>query len=325
MIKTTIGIAIASTYGLLVRLLFGLLGDFMNIMSLSFLVLLPMLIGFVTVMLMPKRKVSRTSAFFMPWATSFVILVITMMFGIEGSVCWILMYPLFAIFAGLGGFIAYRIRKKDLHSLDKDVDSIGRKDDLNVSFILLFIPLVAGFFEKENLLHRKEIQLEKSIVLNAAPEKVWGKIISINEITPGETHTGVAGALGFPKHVQTLLDTLAIGSRRSTVYQNGLVFEEVVTGYEAGKQLALAVKTDASKIPPAVMDEHIAIGGKYVDILEDTYHLELLAGGKTRLSLSSRFMINTPFNWYAGIWAKYIMGDILKSELGLVEARLKTE
>jgi hypothetical protein len=72
------------------------------------------------------------------------------------------------------------------------------------------------------------------------------------------------------------------------------------------------------------MDEHILIGGKHLDILEDTYQLTPLANGRTRLRLASRFYINTPFNWYAEVWAHYLMADILDGELAGLQARAAT-
>jgi hypothetical protein len=63
------------------------------------------------------------------------------------------------------------------------------------------------------------------------------------------------------------------------------------------------------------------LGGKHVDIQQDTYQLEKLPNGQCRLTLSSQFYINTPFNWYAGIWAKYLMNDILQGQLELIASR----
>ncbi len=46
-----------------------------------------------------------------------------------------------------------------------------------------------------------------------------------------------------------------------------------------------------------------------------------ISDNSCRLTLSSQFYINTPFNWYASIWAKYLMNDILESELNLIAIR----
>lgn len=105
-------------------------------------------------------------------------------------------------------------------------------------------------------------------------------------------------------------------------YDKGLFFDETITEYEIEKRLVLDIKTDPKNIPPTVMDEHILIGGKHVDILQDIYTLEPLPNGNCLLKLSSRFFINTPFNWYAAVWAKYLMSDILNGELELIKGRV---
>ena len=121
--------------------------------------------------------------------------------------------------------------------------------------------------------------------------------------------------IGFPRHVKTTLDTLAVGGKRTAYYEKGLYFNETISRYEPGKLLVLDIKTDPTKIPPTVMDEHIIIGGKHVDLVQDVYLLEQLSDGNCQLCLSSHFFINTAFNWYTGIWANYLMGDILSGEL----------
>ena len=104
-------------------------------------------------------------------------------------------------------------------------------------------------------------------------------------------------------------------------YDKGLYFNETITEYEHEKKMVLDIKTDPNKIPPTVMDEHILIGGRHVDILQDVYTLEQLPNGNYLLKLSSHFFINTPFNWYAAIWADYLMSDILDAELQLIQSR----
>jgi len=100
-----------------------------------------------------------------------------------------------------------------------------------------------------------------------------------------------------------------------TYYERGLYFEEIIIEYDEGRKLVFEVNTDPLKIPPTVMDEHILIGGRHLDILEDTYELEELKDGRVKVSLSSRFYINTPFNWYSEWWANYLLSDALEHEL----------
>ncbi len=317
--KTLLAVSLATIYGVSLRIMFGLLNNFMGIMSVSFLILAPVIIGFLTIILIPKEKTQSSSgAFFKPWLTSLVILFVTMALNIEGSICWIMIYPLFSILAGIGGAIAYYMRKQRTNAPDKK--DWENPNTLNVSFIL-FIPLVVGLVEGDRTLTPKDYNISKSVVIFASAKDVWHELTNINDIDIKENQNTLSNLMGFPKHLSTTLDTIAIGGKRIAIYENGLYFDETISKVENEKILVLDIKTDPFNIPPTVMDEHIVIGGKHVDILQDIYTIERLSDNSCRLTLSSRFYINTPFNWYAGIWAEYLMGDILTGQINLIKER----
>ena len=326
--KSLLAICLASMYGLCIRLLFASADGLIEIMSITFIFLLPMIIGYLTVTFMPRRKKqSASAAFWMPLLTSLVLLVITIAFSVEGAICWIMIFPIFAIFAGIGGWIAYSRRKGDESfptnsNSDKNDDILDAPNKFQVSLIIL-LPLVFGFLEGKRTQTKLDFNITQEITIAAPPSKVWKTILNIGEIKQQETNRSFATVLGFPNHLETTLDTLAIGGKRLAKYEKGLVFEEIITKYEPEKLLVLDINTDPNKIPPTVMDEHIVIGGKHLDILEDIYTLDALPNGSTRVRLSSRFFINTPFNWYSSLWANYLMNDILKNELQIIEKRAK--
>lgn len=317
--KTLFAVGFASLYGLIVRLLFGFLDNAMDIMSITFLVLVPMIIGFLTVILIPQVK-QGVIAFFLPWLTSAVILMITIALNIEGMICWMMVYPLFAILAGIGGVIAWSIRMSRLKRKDSNGSDWGKPNTLNVS-ALFFVPALLGYLEGERTLTPVEYEVTKSVVISATPEEIWKQLTHINELEEHEKPSSFSTAMGFPRHLRTVADTFAIGGTRFAVYEKGLYFKETISEYIAQKRMVLDIKTDPDNIPPTVMDEHILIGGKHLDILKDVYSLEQLPNGHCRLSLTSRFRINTPFNWYSGLWADYLMSDVLSGELRLVKAR----
>jgi hypothetical protein len=317
--KTLLAVCFATIYGVSLRIMFGFLNSFMGIMSVSFLILAPLVIGFLTVILMPKKKSENlSSAFFLPWLTSLVILAITMIFNIEGSICWIMIYPLFAILAGIGGIIAFLLRNR--YSKDSNRNDWEQPNTLNISFIL-FIPAFVGLIEGDRTLTPKDFIISKSVVIPASTKSVWFELTNINEINSKENRFSFSKLMGFPRHLRTTLDTVAVGGKRKAIYQNGLYFNETISKIENEKLLVLDIKTDPNNIPPTVMDEHIVIGGKHIDILQDIYTIERLSANSCRLTLSTRFYINTPFNWYAGIWAKYLMSDILRGEMNLIKQR----
>lgn len=317
--KTLFAVGFASLYGLIVRLLFGFMEDFMGIMSVTFLVLVPVFIGFLTVILIPKVS-NGAIAFFLPWLTSLVILFITIAFNIEGAICWVMVFPFFAVLAGIGGAIAYSIKKRNAGKKGLDKNDWGKPNTLNVS-VLFFVPALLGYLEGERTLVPVEYTITKQVEIAAPAALVWSQLTHINELKESERKGSFSNLMGFPKHLRTVADTFAPGGMRFAVYEKGLYFKETISEYVPGKRMVLDIKTDPNNIPPTVMDEHILIGGKHLDILKDEYALEQLPDGSSRLSLSSRFRINTPLNWYAGLWATYLMSDILVGELELVKDR----
>lgn len=325
--KLLIATITATVYGLSLRLCFGLLNGIMDIMSISFLVLAPMIIGFLTVIIFMRKKIMKpVVAYFLPWATSLVILVVTIMLNIEGSICWVMIFPFFAAISGLGGLIGYYFKKKyfknkqnyDMNVLD-DMENWDGPGTLKISVILL-LPLILGPIEGNNSLIPEDIEVNQTIVIHASQQDVW-KELTRNEVKKDKKELHLVNYLGFPNHVKTKLFSLKKGGKRISVYEKGLYFKETITDFKENEKLVLAIDVDPKKIPPTVMDEHILIGGKHIDINEDTYILKAISPEITELSLTTKFTIATPFNWYAGWWAKLLMNDIISGELNLIQSK----
>lgn len=323
--KLFLGVTIASLYALTIRLVYGFLGDYMGIMSTAFIIVTPLLIGFLTVIFIPVDKIKRRiSAFFFPWVTAIVILAVTMAFNLEGAICWIMVFPLFAVASGVGGLIAYQVKHKR-HEKKSDGELLDEKinNSLNVSLAFV-IPILLGFIEGDRTLTPEYITVQEEIVVSATTSEVWKQVLRIDQkVYPEEgTSTWISDLMGFPKHLKTTQDKYTLGGRRVASYEKGLYFEEIITEIETEKKLVLEINTDPENIPPTVMDEHILIGGEYFDVLEDTYELEVLDNKEIKVTLSSKFYINTPFNWYTGLWAKFLLKDVLHGELEKIQDTL---
>lgn len=323
--KSLFAITFASVYGLIVRGVFGLFAGNMEVMGMTFLCLSPLVIGFLTVFFWPKGKInSMGAAFGRPWITSFIILLITMMFGIEGAICWIMIFPFFGIAAGFGGMFAHwlenrEVKKEGMTDILDDSDWM-KPTNLKVS-VLMLLPMLIGVVEGDKMSSSQYSLLKKSVTIEASPQEVWNTITNVNIVNHAEKATHFTDAMGFPKHLRTTLDSCAVGGKRMAYYEKGLYFEETITEVIPFERLVLDIDVDPTKIPATVLDEHIVIGGKHVDVIEDIYTLKENPDGTTLLTLSNQYVINTPFNWYAGIWAKYLMNDLLKGELNMMKLR----
>lgn len=326
--KILLAVCLASMYGLLMRVIFGYV-DWFSVMSLAFIFIVPLGIGALTVRFSdPGRISSRLYAFFMPWLSSLVLLAITIIVALEGTICWVMAYPVFAIVAGIGGLIMRSFLLRQQHSLNKNLDErtldggedFRNKGNLQVS-VLLLLPFFAAFAERAFDFSPQVFSAYNYIDIQAVDTVVWSQVTRVRDIAAVEDRSGINRLLGMPRPIRAELDTLAVGGRREAIFERGLVFHETVFEYEPLRRMAFTIEADPDEIPPTAMDEHIVVGGKYFDVLEGRYLLEPLDNGVCRLHLSSRFVVNTSFNFYSGWWARWIMSDIQQNILQVIRRR----
>lgn len=309
--KSFLILGFVTLYGVLLRAVFGYMGGFLEVMSFSFIILIPLGIGFATVALLGKSISSYWDAFFRPWLVCIAILLVTLLASMEGAICWIMVFPLFAILSGIGGVLAYAY--KNVKQMN---DGPG---PLHVSLVML-LPLLIAFAEGDRSRTEQILELKREQVFQETPQQVWEKLGSKNWKTPQHAQATLASWIGFPRHLSSTLDRFEPGGIRMAWYERGLFFEEVITHMQTGKELVLEINTFPDKIPPTVMDEHILIGGKHLDILEDRYLLEPGSEqGTCKVTLISTYKICTPFNWYTRIWSQTLMQDMLKSQLSALQ------
>ena len=316
--KLLLSISLATVYGVSLRMLFSSFGDALQVMSISFFFLLPWLVGYLTILLIPYRE-GQTSkgAFFRTWLSCLAVFIVTYYLNIEGMVCWFMAFPVFLLVAGFGGVTAFHRKKRRAErNAEWDFDKKDQ-DQLSVS-LLLFLPLFTGLLEGKRSSSYEHLAIKQQVELPAPPEQVWTALTAPTR-TAAKPHTPtICSIMGFPNHLNTTVSCPEIGGKRTASYEKGLVFFETITRLEPNKRLELDIHTDPPTISKAIMDDHIVIGGEHIQMEGDAYSLEPLPGGRTRLTLESRFAINTPFNWYTRIWANWLMSDVLQQELAVL-------
>lgn len=327
--KTLFAVSLAALYGLLMRLLFGFSDGLLQVMSVAFIFIVPLGIGALTVRFSdPNQIQSRWYAFFMPWLSSLALLVITIVVAIEGTICWVMAYPVFAIVAGIGGLVMRNYLLRHNRQIKEDMDEkaldggedFRNKGNLQVSLILL-LPLLVALLESTVVFQPQQFSADNTIDIEASDSIVWANVTRVREISAAEDRSGINRLLGMPRPLRAELDTLAVGGYRKAIFERGLIFHETVFEYEPLRRMAFSIKANPDEIPPTAMDEHVVIGGEYFDVLEGRYVLEPLGEGRCRLHLSSRFVVSTSFNVYAGLWARWIMSDIQENILQVIRRR----
>lgn len=313
--NTLIAIGIPTLYAVVLRLFFGIdnWNELFSVMSVTFLFLLPTIVGALTVYLSSTDKAKSIAyRIFTPWIPVFLFLIITLALAIEGWACWLMILPIFLIAASIGGVLGgyLKIRK--------------RNDQLNISLLVL-LPLLIGPIESMIETIPGYYKAYTYIDINAPAEKIWDNVTRVKEIPMDQDKGYLTRLLGFPRPIKAELDFEGVGAYREAVFTNGLVFHETVTEYKDNEKMVFTIKAYPHEIPSTTLDEHVVIGGDYFDVLNGTYELEKLPNGLNRLHLYSHFKMNTTFNFYAGWWGKWIMKDIQNNILQVEKKRSENE
>ncbi|EOG6895175.1 hypothetical protein ACLH3T_000509 [Flavobacterium psychrophilum] len=297
-------------FALLLRISFGaiIFNDFLSVMTWTFFLLVPAGIGALFIYFSPIEKVKSIAyRILAPWIPIILVIALTIVIGLEGWACWIMISPLFLIFASIGGLIAGHFKNK-------------KNENLNIS-ILVLLPFLIGPIENAIPRNAKTYTTYTSIEINSDAQTIWNNVTSVKEIKSNEDNSKLISWLGFPKPIKAELDTLAVGGYRKAIFQKGLIFNETVTKYENLKLMEFQIKANTYEIPSTTLDEHILIGGEYFDMLNGTYKLKKISTNKYNLILYSNFSMKTTFNSYASIWGNWIMKDIQNNILNVIKRR----
>ena len=78
---------------------------------------------------------------------------------------------------------------------------------------------------------------------------------------------------------------------------------------------------DEDSFPPGALDDHVKIGGDYVDIIDTEYVLTPVGAHATRLTTRMHYRVSTQFNWYATRLAGGLIGNFEEVILDLYAHR----
>ena len=308
--KVAIVFFIPLLYGLILRLLFtaGPLEEIFAIVSMSFLVLVPVTLGGLTTLLGIRFFSASTFwVFFGPMLTVLIAFVVSIITELEAILCVVVAAPIYLPVALLSGWATSAIIKK-------------RNSRLNVTF-LVFLPLAISPLESLWEQPHETFEVVDTIEIAASPAEVWNEIASVPAIDASELPFQWIYWLDFPRPVSAEIDRHEVGGKRLARFEREVSFFEVVTEWENEKSLAFTIEADPEFIPHTAFDQHIIVGGRFYDVLNGRYEIEALASGKTRLHLTSEHRLSTPFNAYAGWWSEWVMRQVQGSILEVIKNR----
>jgi hypothetical protein len=279
-------------------------------MTVSFLFLMPLVIGFLEQS--APDPVPRSSpwvrAFFSPMVPVLLMLGLMAMLSVEGVLCIAMALPIFLILAGIGGCVGLVARQ----------NTSGKSRAGGISLMLalpyLLAPVEHGFTFPVELR-----QVENTVHVRAPPSVVWREIKSVRAIAPQELSLHLAHVIGLPRPLEATLSRDGVGGVRIAKFERGLQFRETVTDWQPERRLSFQIAAEPA--PATALDEHVAVGGAYFDVLDGTYELEPLSDGSTLLKLTSHQRLSTHFNFYARLWTDFIMSDLQSAIMDVIRKR----
>jgi hypothetical protein len=200
----------------------------------------------------------------------------------EGAICILIVSPLAVTMMLIG----YGIAKTMIHRKSGTLNfSVG-----GVLFLIFIIDMTGP--------HHYENEVSDTMIIKASSDAVWKYVVAYPEITE-KSHYWFFN-IGLPKPVGTSVTGYYQGAGRKCIFERNLVFDEIMTIYEPGKNLTFEV-TGQPKDPELM--GHIEIErGQF--ILKDNHD------GTTTLTGNSWYTLKVFPALYFDLWAKSITRNV---------------
>jgi len=308
-----IGIILGVLYGLSLRWLWEVeaLRDVGGLVTVSFMFFVPFVIGFIRIHFECKVRPSLSvgSMITISWQPIFFFLLATVVTLLEGSICVAMALPAFMFFSSLGGIAAGYINRY-----------IASKRNATLMSVVI-LPILIAPIEVNFLNLTKTYTVENSITIYASPRMVWKQLGEVELIQPDELDITLTSLIGVPRPIKASMSSDGVGSVRTSEWEKGVIFREVITSWEPNKRMTYSFDIDPETIPDHALDKHVKLGGEYFSPLNGGYYLSEDSAGNTVLTLKTRLIDNTNFGVYSRIWGELIFRDFHNSLLRLMKSR----
>ncbi|WP_431266129.1 SRPBCC family protein [Roseateles chitinivorans] len=308
-------------YGLLMRLAFGGLtfvspwlnfsSDTAFVMSTGFVLMTPVVLGAVTVYVMraaPGRPgPTWMQVVFVPWGAAALMMVGAMVTLLEGAICVVILSPVFLVLASIGGVLMNLVLKTT------------RVGTLQFG-VLAALPLLFTAVEGPLTVERWQ-RIDRSVVVETAPDRVWSEIVAARDIHPEEFPRTWIHLIGVPRPVEGVNHATPQGEVRESRWERGVHFLGRVTERVEGRQLAWRYEFSPDSFPPGTMDDHVVIGGRYFDLGETRFTLTPLDATHTRLDIEAHYRVTSSINVYAVPVADFLGRDFVDGLLTFYKRR----
>ncbi|EHM00888.1 hypothetical protein HMPREF9946_02399 [Acetobacteraceae bacterium AT-5844] len=187
--------------------------------------------------------------------------------------------------------------------------------------LLVVVPLLGMPMDAAMTYPTEHAAVTTVIEIDAPPATVWQHTVAIPDIRAEELRFTIShNLIGVPKPVDARLEGEGPGAVRLLRWGQGIHFQEHVTEWEQDRRLAWRFHFAPDSIPAAV-EAHIRVDSDYLRLEDGDYMLEPLPGNRTRLTLTTRYSMATPFNDYCRWWGERFLGDFHGIVLDVIRNR----
>lgn len=274
-----------------------------------FILLAPAGIGVATVYLAEQLR-PRSAAYhaFMPMLAVTLCLLGSIALLWEGWICVLLIWPLLTVEAAVAGLVAgsvFRHFRKVRHATVTSV---------------VALPLVLGLLGVGQDEPQRYQQVERSVLVQAAPDAVWRELLDADRIRAAEVDRAWMYRIGVPVPLAGLTHEDAAGLTREVRMGKGIHFRQRSADWQPRRYVQWQYQFAPDSIPPGALDDHVQIGGRYFDLIGTRYTLTP-RGDATELRIRMDYRVGTGFNWYAAPLARWLIGDFSETILQFYRRR----
>jgi len=311
--KEYIGILLGGIYGIVYRLLCenndNQIFDF-NIFSISFIWILPIVIGVLPILIANKEiQNSKSKQVLYPIASVLLFFIITLATRLEDLVCILILTLPFIMVAGISGLI---------------VGEILKRSKSNKLFSIVLLPFLIIPLESKLSDAKKVYQVETKIIIEASKEKVWDHLIEVPEISEAEYEYGFYNYIGIPRPVKSELQVIEGEQYRIGYFTDHLQLVEKISQIDTLNFVEFEIVLEKSVLRDLPTDKHI-LQSSYFKFDKISYELVVIDANNIELRLDCKYSIDSKMNWYANFWAEKIIRDFEIKLLNVLKTKIENE
>jgi hypothetical protein len=305
----TVPLICGAIVGVALRLFFsGTPGEPYHAMESSFTLLVPILVGAVTVYMAERAGRRSWSYYFFAAAAANALFVIgTMVIRVEGLICAVLAVPLFGFVGGLGGVLMGAVCR-------------WTKWPRAAVYSFAALPLLLGGLEQDLPLQQDIRSVDRVRIVSASPERVWTHLTVARSIRAEEIGSAWMYRIGVPLPSSAVTELADSTQVRHITMGKGIQFDQVAADWQPNQRVRWTYRFKDDSFPSGALDDHVKIGGQYFDVIDTEYVLRKVNAG-TEIRVTMRYRVSTAFNWYAQPIADFLVGNFEEAALRFYATR----